>query len=66
MDVELTSNELSALMSRLKATKSALENHLYLFLDDNLLCLVELEVSEGISPLSCVPARLRSKWCHLV
>ena len=58
MEVELASNKLRALVRRSEAGELAVEDALHLFLDDDLLRLVELEITECTFTLSSVSERL--------
>ena len=66
VEKELAADELSALVRRRKTGHLALQNVLHLLLDDDLLRLVQLEVSEGDPALARVPDRLRPERRHLI
>ena len=66
VEKELTADELCAIMRGREASQFALEYVLDFLLDDDLLGLVQLKVSECNPSLARVPTRIRSKGSHLV
>ena len=66
MEVELTTDELGALMSRGEASELAVEDALHFVLDDDLLGLVQFKISERTPSLSGVAKSLGSERRHFV
>ena len=54
MEVQLTSDELGAVMCRGKACETRTEHLLDFTIDKDLLSLVQFEVTEGTFALTCV------------
>lgn len=66
VEVELTPDELGALLGRGEAVEFAVEDVLDFLLDDDLLRLVKLEVTEGTLSLPCISTGVRAERTHFV